>query len=399
MTIATVRRMAVACQRLSGPTPAPVTTEVIVDLVRAIGCLQLDPTAIVARNHLLVLFSRLGVFDPKLVDTLLWDQRLLYEYWAHQASIVPTADRALHAALPPRSGDAHQTEQWLSRHADKVDLVLERLRGNASVRASDFEEHTEKYQSGWGARSRIADSLGLLWLLGQIVPAGRDGGGRRWAMADRWFGAPVADVPSPHEAVRRAATRSLRMLGIATKQQVRKHFLRRRYAGLDGIWQDLEREGLIVPVDPGLRGAWFVHVDDLRLLDRIEAGEFEPRTTFLSPFDNLICDRDRTLAIWSFDFRLEIYVPKSDRWGYFVMPLLHGDQVIARFDLAVRRDPRRLEVVGERWEPGWSGRRRPLLPVRRALRDLSRFVGASPTAPPQPRLLRTTAKWGPEPSQ
>jgi len=106
----TVRRMAVACQRLSGPTPQPVTTEVILDLVRAIGCLQLDPTAIVARNHLLVLFSRLGVFDPKLVDSLLWDQRLLYEYWAHQASIVPTADRALHAALPPRSGDAHQTE-------------------------------------------------------------------------------------------------------------------------------------------------------------------------------------------------------------------------------------------------------------------------------------------------
>jgi uncharacterized protein len=84
------RRLAVARQRLSGSRPKPVTTDEIHDLVRAIGCLQLDPTAVVARNHLLVVFSRLGPFDPKLVDTLLWDERRLYEYWAHQASIVPT---------------------------------------------------------------------------------------------------------------------------------------------------------------------------------------------------------------------------------------------------------------------------------------------------------------------
>jgi len=269
----------------------------------------------------------------------------------------------------------------MSRHADKIDLVLERLRANDSVRASDFVEHAEKYESGWGARSRISDSLGLLWLLGQVVPAGRESGGRRWAMADRWFGAPVGDVPTPHEAVRRAATRSLRMLGIATKQQVRKHFLRRRYDGLDGIWQDLEREGLIVPVDPGIRGEWFVHVDDLSLLDRIEAGDFEPRTTLLSPFDNLICDRDRTLALWGFDFRLEIYVPKAKRWGYFVMPMLHGDQLIARFDLRVQPGPRRLKVVGQRWEPGWSGSTRPLSAVRGALKDLSQFVGARAARP------------------
>src|SRR2546428_8715939 len=96
------RQLAVACQRLSGLRPKPITTDAIRELVRTIGCLQLDPTPIVARNHLLVLFSRLGPFDPRLVDALLWDERRLYEYWAHQASIVPTEDRGLHAALPPR---------------------------------------------------------------------------------------------------------------------------------------------------------------------------------------------------------------------------------------------------------------------------------------------------------
>src|SRR5438105_12536445 len=121
------RRLAVARQRLSGSRPKPVTKDDIHQLVRAIGCLQLDPTAIVARNHLLVLFSRLGPFDPKLVDILLWDERRLYEYWAHRASIVPTEDRALHAALPPPWANRNRTESWMTTRARSSNPVLEPL--------------------------------------------------------------------------------------------------------------------------------------------------------------------------------------------------------------------------------------------------------------------------------
>ncbi len=377
MTLVNARRLAVTSQHLSGPRPKPVTTDAIHDLVVALGCLQLDPTAIVARNHLLVLFSRLGPFDRTLVDALLWNERRLYEYWAHQASIVPTDDRALHAALPPRLSGEHQTTTWMTSRAHAVELVLQRLSTAESVRASDFEEHAEKYESGWGARSEVSDSLGLLWLTGKIVPAGRDGGGRRWAEADRWFGAPIGDVPDHRDAIRTAATRSLRALGIATKNQVRKHFLRGRYAGLDPAWGDLEAQGVIVPVALDIKGDWFVHADDIALLDSIAAGDFAPRTTLLSPFDNLICDRARTEALWDFDFRLEIYVPKATRWGYFVMPLLHGERLIARFDLAVDRAARRLDVIGARWEPGWEGSRQPRRAAERALSELAKFVGAA----------------------
>jgi uncharacterized protein len=378
VSLVNARRLAVTSQHLSGPHPRPVTTDAIHDLVVALGCLQLDPTAIVARNHLLVLFSRLGPFDRTLVDRLLWKERRLYEYWAHQASIVPTDDRALHAALPPHLSGAQQTTTWMTSRARAVELVLERLSTAESVRASDFDEHSDKYESGWGARSEISDSLGLLWLTGRIVPAARDGGGRRWSEADRWFGAPIGDVPDQRDATRAAATRSLRALGIATKNQVRKHFLRGRYAGLDSAWADLEADDHIVPVTLDIRGDWFVHAGDIALLDRIEAGDFAPRTTLLSPFDNLICDRARTEALWDFDFRLEIYVPKATRWGYFVMPLLHGERVIARFDLAVDRAARRLDVIGVRWEPGWDGRRQPRRAAERAIAELAKFVGAEP---------------------
>jgi uncharacterized protein len=373
--IESARRLAVACQRLSGVPRRPVTAEAIHELVRHLGCLQLDPTTIVARNHLLVAFSRLGTFRPKLMDALLWDQRTLYEYWAHQASIVPSGDRALHAALPPPYGDASRTESWVSPRALDVDPILDRLAQVDVVHASDFDQHTQKYESGWGARSEISDGIELLWLRGQIVPAGRDGRGRRWALADRWFGAPITAIPERHDAVRTAVIRSLHALGVATPRQVRRHFMRNRYPGLDGIWKDLTSGGTIIPVDLGLKGDWCIHVDDIELLERIEAGDFERRTTLLSPFDNLICDRDRTAALWGFDFRLEIYVPKTTRWGYFVMPLLHGDRLVARFDLAVDRAAGTLEVRGERWELGWDGGRRPLRARNRALTDLARFVG------------------------
>jgi uncharacterized protein YcaQ len=369
------RRLAVARQRLSGPRPKSVTTDDIHELVRAIGCLQLDPTAIVARNHLLVTFSRLGPFDPKLVDILLWEERRLYEYWAHQASIVPTDDRALHAALPPSSDEPRTTASWMTRQARFTKLVLERLAANGSVRASDFEEHAEWYESGWGKRTPIADSLALLWFQGRIVPAGRAGGARRWALADAWFGRRVADIPPRPIALREAAVRSLRALGIATQQQVKNHFIRNRYQGLGGAWQQLEADGAIVPVELGLKGDWYMHADDVSRLEQIESGEFEPRTTLLSPFDNLICDRNRTLALWGFDFKLEIYVPKTTRWGYFVMPLLHGDRIIARLDLAADRKEGTLNVLGERWEPGWEGARRPVRATKRALDELASFLG------------------------
>jgi len=369
------RQLAVARQRLSGSRPKPVTTGAIHELVRAIGCLQLDPTAIVARNHLLVLFSRLGRYDPKLVDVLLWEERRLFEYWAHRASIVPTEDRALHAALPPPWANRARTEAWMTARARSSKLILKRLAANGSVRAADFDEHAEKYESGWGMRSPISDSLALLWFQGRIVPAGRAGGGRRWALADRWFGAPPAKIPDPRVAVRQAAVRSLRALGVATQTQVKNHFTRGRYFGLASAWKRLEADGLIVPIDLGLKGDWYLHAEDVELLEQMEAGGFEPRTTLLSPFDNLICDRSRTLALWGFDFKLEIYVPKTKRWGYFVMPLLHGDRIVARFDLAADRKVGVLNVIGERWEPGWDGGRRVIRPSNHALDELASFLG------------------------
>src|SRR5207253_2015411 len=132
---------------------------------------------------------------------------------------------------------------------------------------------------------------------------------------------------------------------------------RGRYPGLDGALAELEAEGRIVRVriageGRAWPGVWYVHADDLPLLDRLAAGEWQPRTTLLSPLDNLICDRARTEALFDFAFRMEIYVPRDQRrYGYYVLPILHGDRLIGRIDPAMDRAHGRLTINAVHAEP------------------------------------------------
>jgi hypothetical protein len=131
---------------------------------------------------------------------------------------------------------------------------------------------------------------------------------------------------------------------------IQNHFIRGRYPGLAATLSRLERQRLILPVaidDEGypLPGLWFMHAEDVPLLDRIESGDWEPRTTLLSPFDNLICDRARTRLLFGFDFSLEIYLPAARRrYGYYVLSVLNGDRLVGRLDVAMNRAERRLEL-------------------------------------------------------
>jgi len=146
-----------------------------------------------------------------------------------------------------------------------------------------------------------------------------------------------------------------------------------------GVLAELKDEGRVVPVEvEGLPGDRLIHADDLPLLDRLEAGEWEPRTTLLSPFDNLICDRDRTESLFGFRFRLEIYVPKAKReFGFFVMPVLDGDRLVARADPAFDRRSRTLTINALHWESGTRLTKALERRVRRAIEELGHFLSAS----------------------
>jgi uncharacterized protein YcaQ len=169
----------------------------------------------------------------------------------------------------------------------------------------------------------------------------REGRGRTASgdLPERWFPEWTPRAPlTQRQVVERAAQISLRCLGVATPRQIGEHFTRGGYPELASALSRLQARGLIVSAivedrDRRLPGAWYLHREDLPLLERISAGEWQGRTTLLSPFDNLICDRARTEALFGFAYRVEIYVPKTKRrYGYFSMPILHGDRLIGRVD-------------------------------------------------------------------
>jgi uncharacterized protein YcaQ len=179
------------------------------------------------------------------------------------------------------------------------------------------------------------------------------------------------------EVVRRASQKSLRALGVATARHIERHYIRGRYPNLSVVIAELEKEGRIERIAiEGYPGTWYVHVDDLALLKRL-GRDWEPRTTLLSPFDNLICDRDRTRSLFDFNYSIEIYVPKTKReHGYYVLPILHGDRLIGRIDPVMDRARGQLRINAVYAEPDAPRDKETARAIREVVMDLAQFLGA-----------------------
>ncbi len=380
------RRLAISRQRLAGD-PAPATAEGILEVVRDLGCLQLDPISTVARSHTLVLWSRLGVYNVGDLEKLIYEDRQLFEYWAHVASIVLTEDYPIHDWLMRNygTGEGNDWEKrlrdWIEANADLRDFILSEITTKGALLSRELELDDKVSHSwtssGWTGGRNVSQMLDTLWSQGKIMVADRSGIQKRWDLAERclpdWT--PREQIEAD-EVTRRAAQKSLRALGVATIQEIKAHYTRSRYPNLAAILKALEAEGRIIPVKiEGMKGAYYVHADDLALLERIEAGEWSPRTTLLSPFDNLICDRKRTEALWDFYFRIEIYVPADKRqFGYYVLPILHDDRLIGRVDPIYARKTKTLTIQHIYAEADAPAEAAPQ--IRAAIDSLATFLGA-----------------------
>jgi hypothetical protein len=354
---------------------------------------QLDPISVVARSPLLVLGSRVAGFDPKHLDRLLWRDHSVYEYWAHAASVVLTEDHPIHAWYMRQylrdDGSAWNRRRldWMAANAKLKRSVLAQVRRDGPVLArliSGGLTGESWSSSGWTNERNVDRMLEFLWASGRVMVAGREGIQKRWDLTERVL---PADAPrerlSDLEVTRRAVDRSLRGLGVGTAKHIRSHFTRDRYPELDRVLAEFERTGrverVVVEHDGApMPGTWYVHGDDMPLLERIERGRWEPRATMLSPFDNLIADRARAELLFDLSYRMEIYVPKAKRrYGYYSMPVLDGDRFVARVDPAMDRANGRLLVRAVHAEPGVRTTRESGRPVAEAVRDLASWLGAT----------------------
>ncbi len=378
LSVSMARRLAIVAQRLAGPRPRP-NREGVLDTVRALRRLQLDPTNTVARSHLLVLWSRLGTYDPTDLDALLWSEKRLFEYVAY---IVPIEDYPVYQYSMRRFGVGQspwrqrvrtfmRTNHILMRH------ILASLRRNGPLSSRQFEDRsvTSWHSTGWTGGRNVNRMLEFLAAKGIIMVAGRRGGERLWDLAERclpdWT---PRERLSEREALRRIAERQLAALGLARLSHLR--------SGLSRTLADLESEGRIERIQiqasgPASLRPWYISVDLLPRLERLLAGEWEPRTALLSPFDTLIHDRRRTEELFGFRFRIEIYVPQEKRqYGYFVMPILDGDRVIGRLDPSMDRASGRLLISAVYAEPDAPMSHAAGLRIARAVESLASFLGA-----------------------
>jgi len=331
LTKTQARRIAVRAQLLDARRPTD-----LLGVVSHLTFLQLDPTAAIAPSADLVAWTRLGVaYRPEQLTQALEQERTLYEVRAYVRS---TADLPLHLAAMaewpfPNEDRRHvavpgpAAHRWLEANAAFRRDVLELLRASGPLTSRDIPDTSVVpwQSSGWTGNRNVTQMLEFLNARGEVAIAGRVGRQRLWDLAERVY-PPVEAVPLG-EARRILAVRRLRALGIARSEVL----------GVTGERYHEEVEGEPAEVE-GTSGRWVV--DPTALAD-----DFEGRTALLSPFDRLIHDRARAQELFDFQYYLEMYKPAAKRrWGYFALPILHGDRLIGKLDAIADRKASALRV-------------------------------------------------------
>ena len=315
------RRIAVRSQLLDSSATS------VLDTVRHLGYLQIDPISTVAPPQQLVLWSRLGDFDVAELSRLLWEEKKLFEWGAYIWPI--EALSLIHARMRRRRGKyawERRGTEFLEANAGFKRYVLRELERRGPLLSRELDDHSVRTweSQGWYGSRNTSVMLDILHGRGVVAIVGRRNGQRLWDLAERWY--PETDALPPREADRRLAERRFRALGV-----------RLTAAG------------------------WEAHPE-------ATDGPVPERVTLLSPFDRLIHDRDRAEALFDFRYRLEMYVPKAKReYGYYVLPILVGDRLVGRVEPRFDRKTRTLEVLG-----AWGDTSR----LAEALASLAVFLGA-----------------------
>lgn len=348
------RRIALAAQGFGRERPAAVNRGHLSRTIERLGLHQIDSVNVLARAHYLPAFSRLGSYDRRLLDRAAWgrrSERRLFEYWAHEASLLPLE---LHPLLRWRMARADRGESgWKSMRAfaterrAEAEAVLARIRAEGPLAASDFDEG--KSRSGWWEWGHTKRALEWLFFAGHVTTATRRGSFERvYDLTERVIPSAILALPAPDEAdaQRRLVEHAARALGIATAGDLRDYFR----LGLEDARRavaELVEEKVLLPVAvAGWKQPAFLH-RDARRPRRIEG------QALLAPFDPLIWERARIERLFDFRYRIEIYTPADKRvHGYYVLPFLLGDRLVARADLKADRQRSRLLVQRVTLEPG-----------------------------------------------
>jgi hypothetical protein len=379
----------------NGSEPQP-TTDALYRLIEQLVSLQIDTLQRVQRTQYLVPWSRLGSYDPALLDYLAYgdpdqgapnDDRKLFEFWFHAACYLPLQEyryRIPHMHRS-RSGRHERTRTWLAKLETQKLLkqVYARVEKEGARRVRDFEDDRGERGLWWDWKP-AKNALEHLFSRGDLMIADRVRFERVYDLTKRvlpdWIN---VEEPTHEETALHVLDRSARALGVCTAAQIAdySHDFGRNDAK-PFIEQLLER-GTLLPIqvkhDSGDNLDMVIHKDNVSLMETaVEGSLVAERTTFLSPFDSLFYPRGRDEQFWGFRQILEAYKPAPEReWGYYCLPILHKDRLVGRFDPRLDRKTGKLHIEALYLEPGIKLEKNMVAAIAVAMRDFMTFHQAS----------------------
>lgn len=351
LSIAQARRIALAAQGFGKPHPPRVTPATLRRTIDALGALQIDSVNVLVRSHYLPAFSRLGAYDRALLERVAYGKpRRVFEYWGHEASLLPLSLYPLFRWRMERAREGRGVWKNVARIGKERRDLIERVRDAIAQRgplaASDFEEpKTGRSWWGWTDTKRAIE---FLFWCGEVVTVTRRSSFERvYDLAERVIPRELRNREvAEEEAHRELVAIASRAFGVATESDLRDYF-RLPLAGARSAVAQLVESGDLIPVRvEGWKQQAYLH-PEARKPRSIDG------SALLSPFDSLVWNRERTKRLFDFHYRIEIYTPAHKRvHGYYVLPYLLDEALVARVDLKADRGAGRLMVHAVHYEPG-----------------------------------------------
>ena len=355
LSAAEARRLALAAQGFGEARPADgsVSRADAVRTIRRLGLVQIDSVNVLVRSHYLPLFSRLGAYDRALLDGLAYGgrRRKLYEYWGHEASLLPVERQPLLRWRMQRAKNGDGLWGSVARFGKDrrrfCTAILADIRERGPLGVSEIAAAGGR-RGGWWGWSEGKLALEWLFWTGQVTTHARRGSFERiYDLTERALPSTVLDAPTPDapEAQRELLRIALRALGVATERDLRDYF-RLPVADTRARIAELVEARELLPVQvEGWRGPAYL-ATDARVPRQIDA------CALVSPFDSLVWFRERLQRLFGFHYRIEIYTPAHKRLhGYYVLPFLLGDRLVARVDLKSDRAVGLLRTISTHFEP------------------------------------------------
>lgn len=350
------RRIALAAQGFARARPEAPGTRQLNTTLRRMHTLQIDSVNVFARSHYLPLFSRLGPYDQKALDRLLFSRRAPYvEYLAHVAAFIPAEDWGLFRfRMEDLRAKYGGEDTWFARNRETVEWVRSELAARGPLRPAQIDRDAKREARGpWWDWDVVKEALEHLWMFGEVAIAGRRGFERTYGLAADVLPHAALEASVPRDdAIRELVRRAARAYGVATASDIADYWRIRDRPRVVASIRDLADAGELTPVTvegwttAGRPAKAWLH-RDATIPRRVDA------TAILTPFDPVVWFRDRAERLFDFEYRIEIYTPaQKRRYGYYSLPVLVGDDLVGRVDLKADRAASTLLVQSAWWEHG-----------------------------------------------